>query len=84
MPDVAQEQWLSSFGQRKDVNLALRALNRAVINRRPPPGLIFPTDRGIEYAARAFRRRLAQLNITQSMNRPGKVTDNTFIESFIR
>lgn len=71
-----------SFGQRKDVALTLRALNRAVANRRPAAGLIFHTDRGIEYAANVFRQRLAQLNITQSMNRPGKVTDNAFIESF--
>jgi hypothetical protein len=28
------------------------------------------------------RERLAELNITQSMNRPGKVTDNAFMESF--
>ena len=71
-----------SFGHRKDVALTLRALNRAVANRRPEPGLIFHTDRGIEYAAKAFRERLAQLGITQSMNRPGKVTDNAFMESF--
>lgn len=71
-----------SFGRRKDVALTLRALNHAVVNRRPPPGLIFHTDRGIEYAANAFRNRLADLDIVQSMNRPGKVTDNAFIESF--
>jgi transposase InsO family protein len=53
-----------------------------VSKRRPPPGLIFHTDRGIEYYANAFRARLAQLHITQSMNRPGKVTDNAFMESF--
>lgn len=60
-----------AFGQQK-----------AVSNRRPTPGLIFHTDRGIEYYANAFRARLAELNITQSMNRPGKVTDNAFMESF--
>lgn len=59
-----------SFGRRKDVNLTLRALNRALINRRPPPGLISHADRGIEYAARVFRQRLVQMNIIQSMNRP--------------
>jgi transposase InsO family protein len=71
-----------AFGRQKNVVLTLRALNHAVGNRRPPPGLIFHTDRGIEYAANAFRERLAQLSITQSMNRPGKVTDNAFMESF--
>ena len=71
-----------AFGQQKNVLLTLRALNNAVNKRKPPPGLIFHTDRGIEYYANAFRARLAQLNITQSMNRPGKVTDNAFMESF--
>lgn len=71
-----------AFGQQKNVALTLRALNHAVSKRRPPPGLIFHTDRGIEYYANAFRARLAQLRITQSMNRPGKVTDNAFMESF--
>jgi transposase InsO family protein len=71
-----------SFGHRKDVNLTLAALNHAAHNRRPGPGLIFHTDRGIEYAASAFKERIAELGFTQSMNRPGKVTDNAFIESF--
>ena len=71
-----------AYGRRKDVALTLRALNRAVRYRQPARGLIFHTDRGIEYAAGAFKERLAELGITQSMNRPGKVSDNAFIESF--
>jgi transposase InsO family protein len=64
------------------VGLTLKALNRAVRYRKPARGLIFHTDRGIEYAAGAFRARLAELGITQSMNRPGKLNDNAYIESF--
>jgi transposase InsO family protein len=71
-----------AFGSQKNVALTLRALNNAVAKRRPSSGLIFHSDRGIEYYANAFRARLAQLHITQSMNRPGKVTDNAFMESF--
>jgi putative transposase len=71
-----------AYGKKKDVALTLRALNRAVRYRRPARGLIFHTDRGIEYDAGAFKARLTELGITQSMNRPGKVTDNAFIESF--
>ncbi len=71
-----------AYGKRKDVALTLRALDRAVRARKPARGLIFHTDRGIEYAAGAFKARLAELGITQSMNRPGKVTDNIYIESF--
>ena len=71
-----------AYGKRKDVALTLKALNRAVRLRKPPRGLIFHTDRGIEYAAGAFKARLAELGITQSMNRPGKINDNACIESF--
>jgi putative transposase len=71
-----------SYGPRKDVKLTLQALNRAVHSRRPGPGLLFHTDRGVEYAAGAFKQRATELGIVQSMNRPGKITDNAFIESF--
>jgi transposase InsO family protein len=66
----------------KDVRLTLAAFNRAVRNRRPPPGVIFHSDRGVEYAAYAFRARLAALGFVQSMNRPREVTDNAHMESF--
>jgi putative transposase len=71
-----------SYGPRKDVGLTLRALNSAVRRRRAQPGLVFHTDRGTEYAGTAFKERLAELGFIQSMNRPGKMTDNAFIESF--
>jgi transposase InsO family protein len=71
-----------AYGRRKDVALTLSALERAVRYRKPARGLIFHTDRGIEYAAGAFKQRAAELGIVQSMNRPGKVTDNAYIESF--
>jgi transposase InsO family protein len=71
-----------SYGPRKDVKLTLQALDSAVRARRPRLPIVFHTDRGIEYAAGAFKERIAQLGFMQSMNRPGKVTDNAFIESF--
>lgn len=70
------------FGKTREVKLTLRALDRAVRTRRPPHGLIFHSDRGMEYASSPFKERLAQLGIVQSMNRPGKMNDNAHIESF--
>ena len=64
------------LGRHKDAKLTVCALNRALIRRRPAEGLIFHSDRGIEYAAFEFRTRLAAVGIVQSMNRPGKRTDN--------
>jgi transposase InsO family protein len=71
-----------SLGRHKDARLTLTALNHAVANRRPRPGIIFHTDRGIEYAAYAFQARLATLGFVQSMNRPREITDNAHMESF--
>ena len=71
-----------SLGPNKTTALTLRALNRAVANRQPSAGLVFHSDRGVEYAAYEFRTRLAALGIRQSMNRPGEPTDNAHMESF--
>ena len=62
--------------------MTLASLNRALLRRRPAPGLIFHSDRGVEFSAYAFRARLAALGITQSMKRPREIGDNAFIESF--
>jgi putative transposase len=71
-----------SLSATKDARLTLTALNRAVGHRRPEPGVIFHSDRGVEYAAYAFRNRLAALGFVQSMNRPREITDNAYMESF--
>jgi putative transposase len=72
-----------SLGSQKDSRLTLRALNRAVARRRPASGLIFHSDRGIEYGAFVMQRRLEELGMVQSMNRPeAKMTDNALMESF--
>ena len=64
--------------------LTLAAFNRAVQARRPPPGLVFHSDRGSEFGSYAFRDRLKAVGVTQSMNRPRYVTDNAVMESFFK
>ena len=62
--------------------IALDALNMAVARQRPPPGLIHHSDRGIQYAAEAYRQALAASGITPSMSRKGDCWDNAPMESF--
>ena len=72
------------LGWQKDLALTIAALNQAFVERQPPPGLIFHSDRGSEYAAYAYRDHLAKLGIIQSMKRPRIITDNAHAESFFR
>lgn len=71
-----------AFSHRIDTQLALDALNMAVSRERPGTGLIFHSDRGVQYASTAFRSRLQQLGIQQSMSRKGDPYDNAVAENF--
>jgi putative transposase len=71
-----------SLKRQRTVALTLAALRRAAHARRPKAGLVFHSDRGIEYAAAAYRDRLSALGIVQSMNRPRSMNDNAHMESF--
>lgn len=71
-----------SLDKTRTVPLTLSAFNHAMANRQPPRGLIFHTDRGIEFAAYAFRDHLKKHGVVQSMNRPKSMNDNAHMESF--
>ncbi|MCR4427554.1 MAG: IS3 family transposase, partial [Firmicutes bacterium] len=62
--------------------LALNALNQAVLRRRPGPGLIHHSDRRSQYASHACQRRLRDLGFVSSMSRKGNPYDNACAESF--
>ncbi len=51
-------------------------------NRRPSEGLVFHTDRGIEYRAHEIQDIHKRYGIIPSMNRSGQCTDNAEMESF--
>ena len=70
------------LGARHNSELTVAALRMALAKRRPPPGLIFHSDRGSEYGGYLYRDRLSGRGIVQSMNRPKTMTDNAFVESF--
>lgn len=70
------------MGTENDTDLVLRALDMAVKDRRPEPGLIFHTDRGSTYAANGMRDELERLGIRASMSRKGDCWDNAVAESF--
>lgn len=65
-----------------DTDLALAALNAAVSQRSPAPGLIHHSDRGSPYASERYRNRLDAIGSIASMSRSGDCWDNAVAESF--
>jgi transposase InsO family protein len=65
-----------------EAELALSALRMAITTRRPAPGLIHHSDRGVHYACGAYRQLLAEHAMTPSMSRKGDCWDNAVAESF--
>lgn len=71
-----------SLGARRDAALTKEALRRSATSRGVGPGVVFHSDRGIEFANYEFRDQLRQFGMVQSMNRPGRMNDNAHMESF--
>jgi transposase InsO family protein len=64
-----------------DTPLVSAAWRHAHQQRRPAPGLLFHSDRGVQYASAAFRAELAAAGVVQSMSRRGNCYDNAMMES---
>jgi transposase InsO family protein len=62
----------------------LRALWMAVARRGAPEGLVFHSDRGVQYASTRFRNVLRKKRFIQSMSRKGNCWDNACVESFFK
>lgn len=62
--------------------LALAALEQAVARRRPAPGLIHHSDRGVQYACAAYQAVMRRHGMVGSMSRVGDCWDNAVVESF--
>lgn len=61
----------------------LAALRMALRHRHPPVGLLYHTDRGVQYASGEHREVLAAAGIEASMSRVGNPYDNAAMESFM-
>lgn len=72
--------WATSMNN--DRALALDALRAALIDRRPPPGLVHHSDRGSPYASADYRHALERAGAVPSMSRKGDCWDNAVAESF--
>jgi len=71
-----------AMGQRVSVELVEQALTMVVANRAPTTGLLHHSDRGSQYAATSYQRRLTGYGLIPSMSRKGNCWDNACVESF--
>ncbi len=80
--DLHSRRWVGwAMSSRLTTALVLAALRMAIEQRRPPSGLLHHSDRGSQYASRAFRDTLAAHKMVASMSRRGDAYDNAVMES---
>ena len=71
-----------SFGDRMTTDLVVRALEQAVVTRRPTSGLVHHSDRGSQYCSHEYQALLRSYEMRVSMSRKGNCYDNAPVESF--
>jgi transposase InsO family protein len=60
------------------------ALEQAIAERQPPPGLVHHSDRGVQYASHEYVQVLLEHQMIPSMSRPANPYDNASCESFMK
>src|SRR5260370_396475 len=60
------------------------ALEQAIAERQPPPGLVHHSDRGVQYASDEYVQVLQEHRMIPSMSRPANPYDNASSENFMR
>lgn len=71
-----------AMSEQIDTELVLAAWGMALTQRRPAPGLLFHSDRGVQYASHDYRHALRDAQTIPSMSRKGNCYDNATMESF--
>src|SRR6516165_9178893 len=64
--------------------LPIAALEKAIAERGPAPGLVHHSDRGVQYASGVYGAVLRKHGIIPSMSRPANPYDNASCESFVK
>jgi Integrase core domain len=64
--------------------LPIAALEKAIGERTPPPGVVHHSDRGVQYASGVYVALLRKHGLIPSMSRPANPYDNASCESFMK
>lgn len=71
-----------AVSQQINTALVLSALSMALTHRQPPTGLLFHSDRGVQYASADYRQALSAAGLIASMSRKANCYDNAAMEAF--
>jgi transposase InsO family protein len=71
-----------SLSSTLEQSLVHQSLERALVLRQPPDGLVHHSDRGSQYAATDYQAHLTRKGMVCSMSRKGDCWDNAPVESF--
>ena len=71
-----------SMSDSLESQVVLDALEMARISRKPSAGLVYHSDRGVQYAAAVHRAVIERIGAVSSMSRKGNCWDNAVAESF--
>lgn len=72
------------LGESLQASLVLRALDRALADRKVPAGIIHHSDQGVQYACDDYVERLREYGFEISMSRKAAPWENARAESFIK
>lgn len=67
-----------ALGRTLEAELAVSALRMALCDRKPQPGLVHHSDRGVQYASQSYTALLKQHQVQISMSRKGNPYDKAY------
>jgi transposase InsO family protein len=75
-----------AFSEDMEAGHVCDALMMACTNRKPKSGLLFHSDRGVQYCSKEFRAALSAWcpQVGRSMSRKGNCWDNACVERFFK
>lgn len=71
-----------SMEERMTTDLVLKALEQAILHRKPQAGLVHHSDKGSQYTSQNFQSLLAFHGLISSMSSTGNCFDNAAAETF--
>jgi len=73
-----------AVGDRLHRDLAISALRKAIVMRRPKPGMVHHSGRGSQYCSIDYQALLRSKGIVISMSGKGNCYDNAMVETFFK